>query len=127
MSITALHVASEVLQIFRRLVGDKLDKQDVPPNLVVVFAAIAASPGQSLKEIQASTGLGVAVVSRSCSMLGRGKPAVGVHGLGLISTEEDPTNFSRKIVSLTPAGEVLLREIDEQLGRFVRTRPGKAQ
>ncbi|MDF0504829.1 MarR family winged helix-turn-helix transcriptional regulator [Burkholderia cenocepacia] len=126
MSITALHVASEVLQIFRRLTSDKLDKQDVPPNLVVVFAAIAANPGQSLKEIQASTGLGVAVVSRSCAMLGRGKPAVGVHGLGLISTEEDPTNFSRKIVSLTPAGEGLLREIDEQLGRFIRQRPGKA-
>ena len=127
MSITALHVASEVLQIFRRLVDEKLDKQDVPPNLVVVFAAIAANPGQSLKEIQAATGLGVAVVSRSCAMLGRGKPAADVYGLGLIVTEEDPKNYSRKIVSLTPEGEALLREIDEQLGRFVRTRPGKAQ
>ncbi|PFH30176.1 MarR family winged helix-turn-helix transcriptional regulator [Burkholderia sp. JKS000303] len=127
MSITALHVASEVLQIFRQLAAAKLDKQDVPPNLVVVFAAVAANPGRSLKELQEVTNLGQAVMSRSVSMLGRGKPALGISGLGLVSTEEDPTNYSRKIVNLTPEGEALLREIDEQLGRFVRQRPGKAQ
>ncbi|SMG42968.1 MarR family winged helix-turn-helix transcriptional regulator [Paraburkholderia susongensis] len=127
MSITALHVAAEVLQIFRQLSADKLEKQDVPPNLVVVFAAVAANPGRSLKELQETTGLGQAVMSRSCAMLGRGKPAAGIHGLGLVSVEEDPTNYSRKIVSLTPEGEQLLATIDEQLGRFVRQRPGKAQ
>lgn len=126
MSITALHVASEVLQKFRKLSADKLDKQDVPPNLVVVFAAVAANPGRSLKELQEVTGLGQAVMSRSCAMLGRGKPAVGIHGMGLVSTDEDPTNYSRKIVNLTPEGEVLLREIDDELGRFLKVRPGKA-
>jgi DNA-binding MarR family transcriptional regulator len=127
MSITALHVAAEVLQLFRQLSTDKLEKQDVPPNLVVVFAAVAANPGRSLKELQDATGLGQAVMSRTCAMLGRGKPAAGINGLGLVSTEEDPENYSRKIVNLTPEGEKLLEQIDEQLGRFVRSRPGKAQ
>jgi len=99
-----------------------MEKQDVPPNMVVVFAEIAANPGRSLKELQEATGLGQAVMSRSVAALGRGNQAMG-KGLGLVRTEEDPTNYSRKIVSLTNDGKALLERIDEQLGRFVRTRP----
>jgi DNA-binding MarR family transcriptional regulator len=121
-STTALHVAAEVLQIFRQLCAEKMEKQDVPPNMVVVFAEIAANPDRSLREYQEATGLGQAVMSRSVAALGRGNQAMG-HGLGLVTTAEDPTNYSRKIVSLTLEGKELLERIDEQLGRFVRTRP----
>lgn len=123
-STTALHVAAEVLQIFRQLYAEQMDKQDVPPNTVVVFAEIAANPGRSLKELQEATGLGQAVMSRSVAALGRGNSAMG-KGLGLVVTTEDPTNYSRKIVSLAPEGTALLERIDEQLGRFVRQRPSK--
>jgi DNA-binding MarR family transcriptional regulator len=99
-----------------------MEKQDVPPNMVVVFAEIAANPDRSLREYQEATGLGQAVMSRSVAALGRGNQAMG-HGLGLVTTAEDPTNYSRKIVSLTSEGTALLERIDEQLGRFVRTRP----
>jgi DNA-binding MarR family transcriptional regulator len=40
-----------------------------------------------------------------------------------VTTAEDPTNYSRKIVSLTDEGKAILEHIDEKLGRFVRTRP----
>lgn len=120
MSTNALFVASEVLQEFRKLVADKLGKQDVPPNIVVVFAAVAANPGRSLKELQEATGLGQAVMSRSCSMLGRGKPSANEPGLGLVVTEEDPTNYSRKIVNLTPKGEKFVAQIDQKLARHAR-------
>jgi len=125
MSTTALHVAAEVLQIFRVLCAERLDKQDVPPSIVMVFAEVAKNPGRSQKEIEQATGMGQAVVSRGCAMLGRGKPAAGIKGLGLIVTEEDPTNYSRKIVNLTKEGEKVIAEIDERLGRFLRVRPGK--
>lgn len=124
-STTALHVAAEVLQMFRHLYAEKMDKQDVPPNTVVVFAEIAANPGRSLKELQEATHLGQAVVSRSVAALGRGNAAMGA-GLGLVQTEEDPANYSRKIVSLTDEGVSFLGRVDEQLGRFVRQRPNKA-
>ncbi|MBI0327559.1 hypothetical protein [Burkholderia plantarii] len=127
MSVTALHVAAEVLQTFRRIFAEKMEKQDVPPSVVLVFAAVAANEGRSLKELQQDTGLGQAVMSRACTMLGRGKQALGEPGLGLLNVEEDPTNYSRKIVTLTDAGRGLIAEIDEHVGRFLRQRPGKAQ
>lgn len=123
-STAALHVAAEVLQIFKQLCADILEKQDVPPNVVVVFAAIAGNPGRSLKEYGDATGLGQAVMSRTVAALGRGTSLTG-KGLGLVATVEDPENFSRKIVSLTTEGELLLEAIDLKLGRFVRQRPGK--
>jgi DNA-binding MarR family transcriptional regulator len=111
--------------MFRQLYAEKMDKQDVPPNTVLIFAEVAANPGRSLKELQEATGLGQAVVSRSVAALGRGNASMGP-GLGLLQTEEDPANYSRKIVSLTDDGQQFLSRVDEQLGRFVRQRAAKA-
>lgn len=75
--ITVLRVASETLQIVRRLCAERMEKQDVPLNLVVVFAEVAANPGRALKEIQNCTGLRQAVMSRSVAALGQGNSSMG--------------------------------------------------
>lgn len=123
-STSALRVAAEVLQVFKQLCAEQLEKQDVPPNIIVVFAEVAANPGRSLKEYGDAVSLGQAVVSRSIAALGRGTPSMG-RGLGLVTTTEDPENFSRKIVTITDSGKLLLEAIDAKVGRYMKQRPGK--
>jgi DNA-binding MarR family transcriptional regulator len=111
---TGIHVAAEVLQVFRQLCVERLDKQDVPPNIVIVFAEIAANPGRSHTELRKATGLGQAVISRSVAALGDGSETTG-DGLGLVTSDVDPSNVSRKIVSLTADGKALLKQINDRL------------
>lgn len=107
--------------MFQKLCSEQLGKQDVPPNIVVVFAEIVANPGRSLIEYGEAVELGQAVMSRSVTILSKGNATKGP-GLGLVQKEEDPENQSRKLVTLTKEGKGFLRAIEAEVGHLIKQR-----
>lgn len=56
-----------------------------------------------------------ASASRLVQNLGRGQRATGREGVGVIETREDPMNYTRKMVYLTPKGQRLMDLIETKL------------
>lgn len=94
----------KVEQIFR------LADQEVPAQLVLVFCYIASHNPCHLTAIMEDCKLSSNSVSRNTDWLSR-THRLGKPGMELIIKEVDPVDARKKIVRLTPKGELIAAQI----------------
>jgi DNA-binding MarR family transcriptional regulator len=94
----------KVEQLFR------LTDEEVPAQLVTVFCYIASHNPCHMLAIQEDVGLSCNSVSRNTDWLST-THRLGKPGMGLITKEVDPINARRKLVSLTPKGQIMADQI----------------
>lgn len=83
----------------------------MPVSEILFLLAAARQPESSMKQLADSAGIPYASASRYLTGLSGGRPAVGVEGLGLLETAENPMDRKFKIISLTEQGSELLAQI----------------
>ena len=102
---------AQVLKAFELL---RLMDREIPGQLVSAFLYIASHNPCHKQAMEEDLDLSVSSASRLTDWLSEyhrlGKP-----GLGLVTKTKDPTNFRRIIVTLTPKGESLARQMKEHL------------
>lgn len=100
----------ELIDVLRAGTDDPV----LPANqmAVILYVAAAVEP-PSVVEICKAIGFSDAAGSRSVQVLGRG--IRGQSGAGLLYTKEDPLNYSRKQVHLTPKGLELVSKLENTL------------
>lgn len=78
----------------------------------LVLSLVASRGEISMAEMQRISPITKAHVSRLISLLGV-EGSIGKKGLGLVLVRDDPTNFSRKLVRLSPKGQSLIDELTQ--------------
>lgn len=100
----------EILDVLR----DGCNDPELPAQTMAILLHVAThSTPPGVMELGALTGMSKASASRLVQILGRGMR--DREGLGLLSTEEDPQNWSRKLVKLTPKGIRLMEAIETKM------------
>lgn len=110
---TAAGVMLEVLGVAR----DGLNDPELPIQLLLALLQVAhrVTP-PAVTELGAMAGMHKSSASRWVQILGRGiNGARAREGLGLVETYEDPENWSRKLVRLTPKGYQLIEQMGHKL------------
>lgn len=107
---------SDVLDLLR----DGCNDPELPAQTISMLLHVAScSEPKGILELGELTGMSRASASRVIQILGRGMRERS--GLGYLETHEDPLNWSRKLVSLTPKGLRLVEAIETKLmGCFKR-------
>ncbi|SMF41940.1 DNA-binding transcriptional regulator, MarR family [Tistlia consotensis] len=99
---------SRVIEILRTI------DSDMTVQAVAIFLAICRREGITMKELGIGLGIAQSSVSRNVAALSdkarRDRPA-----LGLVAAEEDPDDWRRKIVRLTPRGRQVRAQLAEPL------------
>jgi DNA-binding MarR family transcriptional regulator len=102
---------AQLLKAFELL---RLMDREIPGQLVSAFLYIASHNPCHKQALEEDLDLPTSSSSRLVDWLSHyhrlGKP-----GLGLVTKTKDPTNFRRIIVTLTPKGESLARQMKEHL------------
>jgi DNA-binding MarR family transcriptional regulator len=102
---------AQVLKAFELL---RLMDREIPGQLVSAFLYIASHNPCHKQALEEDLDLATSSSSRLVDWLSHyhrlGKP-----GLGLVTKTKDPANFRRIIISLTPKGESLARQMKEHL------------
>ena len=92
----------------------RIQDTEVPGQLVSVFCFIASHDPCHLQTIEKALGMTPNSTSRNTDWLSSyhrlGKP-----GMGLIFKRKDPHNHRRRLVSLTPKGQIMVNQIKEIL------------
>jgi DNA-binding MarR family transcriptional regulator len=89
-------------------------QQDAEAQVLVVFLLIAQRPEKlalNILEVARVAGIAESSASRIVATLGRGLR--GKPGAGLVETREDPTNYSRKLIFLSPKGQRVVERLGE--------------
>lgn len=88
-------------------------QQRNPIQQALILLALADSSGPlAMQELQAFARVSQASTSRNCAALSAWVRS-GVPGYGLVESYDDPEYRRRKLVRLTPAGEVLRKKLKE--------------
>ena len=102
----AIHSLINVLERFRSL------NPDMPIQQMLMFFDVATHEGTSLKDVCARMDIAQSTGSRNIIGLTKeGKSRDDRGGLNLVRTFDDPEDYRRKIIELTPDGRVLLMSI----------------
>jgi DNA-binding MarR family transcriptional regulator len=75
---------------------------EFPPQTLQILCVVAQNPGTSIGDIGERVGLSFAATSRNIVKLC--DKTNGKQGLGLLSVEFNPTNYSSKLITLTAKG-----------------------
>ena len=85
---------------------------ELPAQAVALLMQVINSPEpMGVLELAKATGMSPASASRFVQALGRGMR--GQEGADLLVSQEDPMNYSRKQVLLTPKGRALAARLEE--------------
>jgi DNA-binding MarR family transcriptional regulator len=99
-----LRRALRLVEEFRNLDGN------IPGQAIHCFLEIATQPGIAVKDLAVRTNMAASSASRNVMLLSdthrSGKP-----GLGLIEVRQNPNDWRRKSVYLTPEGERLVQSV----------------
>lgn len=102
----------EILDVMR----DQCNDPELPAQTIAALLQVASSiEPRGVVELGEKIGMSKASASRLVQTLGRGMR--DREGLGLIEAYEDPTNWSRKLIKMTPKGVRLMGLIEEKLMR----------
>lgn len=99
--------ASAAQQILSALNAARRVEPEMTVSQLVVLLLVASYPGRPMTNIQDKLGMTVSSVSRIVARLSSVKSG-GRVGLGLVSNEIDDTHRSRRIITLTAAGQRLV-------------------
>lgn len=114
-SPTQKRVAETLLSIVDAL-RDGCNDPELPAQAIALLMHVAARRDPpTVLELGTLTGMSKASASRLVQNLGRGQRATGREGVGVIETREDPMNYTRKMVYLTPKGQRLMDLIETKL------------
>lgn len=93
-----------VLEAFRLL------DPDLPIQYALSFLTIARNEGLSIRDLSERLGIAQSSASRNVAALSKWH-SFGKEGHDLVQAEEDPRERRRKIVTLTPRGRALARQL----------------
>lgn len=93
-----------VLEAFRLL------DPDLPIQYALSFLTIAQNEGLSIRDLSERLGIAQSSASRNVAALSKWH-SFGKEGHDLVQSEEDPRERRRKIVTLTPKGRSLARQL----------------
>ena len=113
-SVSSTRVADAVLELIN-LMRDAI-AQDAEAQVLAGFLLIAKRGDQNppnILEVAKLLGTSDASASRIVAVLGRGLR--GKPGAGLLETREDPTNYSRKLIFVSPKGQRLLGRLGDTM------------
>ncbi len=99
--------ASAAQQFLSALNAVRRVEPEMTVSQLAVLLLVAAYPGRPMTHIQDKLGMTVSSVSRIVARLSNVKSA-GRAGLGLVTNEIDDTHRSRRIITLTAAGQRLV-------------------
>jgi DNA-binding MarR family transcriptional regulator len=108
--------SSRLLLAIIQQLQDAFDARDFTSGMAVCLFTVASSDSNNppgVLELGKGLNLSSAGASRILSRLGRGLK--GEEGLGLVELTEDPSNWSRKLVRITPKGERLMEALGDRL------------
>lgn len=98
---------------------DQCNDPELPSQTMAMLLTIAASTEpRGVVEFGDKVGMSKASASRLVQTLGRGMR--DKDGLGLVEAYEDPQNWSRKLVKLTPKGVRLMGLLEDKLIRGIQ-------
>lgn len=110
--------AALVLELIDAL-RDQCNDPELPSQTMAMLLTIASSSEpRGVVEFGDKIGMSKASASRLVQTLGRGMR--DKDGLGLIEAYEDPQNWSRKLVKLTPKGARLMGLLEDKLLRGIQ-------
>lgn len=92
----------------------RMQDTEVPGQLVSVFCFIASHNPCNLQAIEKALGLSPNSTSRNTDWLSS-HHRLGKPGMGLIIKKRDHLNHSRRVVELTPKGQMMVNQIKEIL------------
>jgi DNA-binding MarR family transcriptional regulator len=95
-----------------RIIADATSNEIPIQQAMIVLALLDSSGPLPMQDLQSFARVSQASISRNCMVLSDWIRA-GVPGYGLIESYDDPEYRRRKLVRLTPKGEVLRRKIKE--------------
>jgi len=103
------------MQTLMNLMRDATNNQEAQAQMLDVLLTVAkrSSNPPGVMELAKLGNVSDASASRCVALLGRGLRAYP--GSKLIETREDPMNYSRKLVHLTPKGERLMAALGDAL------------
>lgn len=113
-SLRAKLIDDDSLKLMRAMELLHIKRDLIPSRYLSMFFFIAAHDPCHLKAVEEGLGISQGTASRGSDFLSAidrfGKP-----GLGWISKEQDPLNATRMVVTLTPAGRSVVRQLKEIL------------
>ena len=115
-STLSVKPVSKLLITLMQHLQDSLSDKDFSGNMAVCLFMVAASDANNplgVLELGKQLDMSAASTSRMVAALGRGLR--DKEGLGLIEATEDPSNWSRKLVRITPKGIRLVESLGDRL------------
>lgn len=97
-----------------------VETADVPLQQLLTFAHVADRQEMPMADLAVLTGVTQSSVSRNVARLGQGMSPTEA-GYGLLSAFEDPYYRKRKLVSLTPRGKELAKELEKAAAKFLKS------
>ena len=115
VSSTQRKTAGLILELIDAM-RDQCNDPELPSQTMAMLLTIASSSEpRGVVEFGDLVGMSKASASRLVQTLGRGMREKA--GLGLVEAYEDPQNWSRKLVKLTPKGVRLMGLLEDKLLR----------
>jgi DNA-binding MarR family transcriptional regulator len=109
-------VLLDVIDTLRAETGDP----ELPSQTIAVLLNVAyAVEPHGVVELSTLTGMSKGSSSRLVQTLGRGLRDKG-EGMGLVETHEDPNNWAKKLVVLTPKGIRLMGLVEDKMMAGIR-------
>jgi len=93
-----------ILEEFRKI------DPEMPIQMAVIFLNVAADEGLNMTDLYKRSGVSQASVSRNVAALSKWH-RLNKAGHDLVTTKEDPAERRRKVVFLTPKGQLLAKAI----------------
>lgn len=93
-------------------VAEYTDNRTLPLQQIMILLHVAnVSEAMPMADLVQLTGVEQSSVSRNVALLGSGLPIERKKGYGLVEAYEDPMYRRRKLVALTPRGQMLQKDL----------------
>lgn len=109
-----------VLQQLLDATREFLNTNELPSQMLLIFAIVADRKEVPMAELGKLTGLAQSSISRNVAKLAQGE-SPREPGFGLIEAAEDPYYRKRKLVRVTPRGLEFAKQLERSVARYLKS------